>query len=417
MWNNSRTSEKVKEQIMKFAGQITRGFTKPRKKFVSQIIYGIQAARDLKLSNISRSLNEEIKLIKTETRLSRHISREDFTEHVNEKLLKNGQKFIGRDTVLALDLSDINKPFAEKMEYLALVWDGSEKKVDKGYWICEVAGAEVNGENVIPLYSELYSQNCAGFISENEQILKAVRAVNAEASGRGIFAIDRGGDRHILVEGLAKEKARFVIRLRGDRDLTTEDGEVKKAIQIAYTVKCKKRYKLTVDNNGRSEEVVVRVGRKDNLTIKGVKVSLIMIRGFGKKPMMLLTNTDKTSEQVLEIYLTRWKCEETFRFLKHEYHIEDVRVQSYKALRNMIVLVHAVFYFLSIYLGKRLKMGILLAKILVKAKRFFAIPAFKQYAIADGIHRILFNAKWDSIYDKKPDYDPKQRLFAFALEM
>lgn len=416
MEKDSRTCEKVKVQIAKFAGQIAKGFTKPRKKFISQIIYGIQASRDLKLSNISRSLNEEIKLIKTENRLSRHIRREDLTEQINKELLKSGQKHIGKDTVLALDLSDINKPFAEKMEYLAMVWDGSEKRADKGYWICEVTGAEVNGEHVVPLYSELYSQNCAGFISENEQILKAVRTVNTEVTGRGIYAIDRGGDRHILVEGLAKEKARFVIRLRGDRDLTTEYGEVKKAIEIAWRVKCKKRYKMTVDNNGRNEEFVVRIGRKDNLTIKGVKVSLIVIRGFGKKPMMLLTNTDKTSAEVLEIYLTRWKCEETFRFLKHEYHIEDVRVQSYKALRSMIVLIHAVYYFLSIYLGRRLKMGILLSKIFVKAKRFFAIPAFKQYALADGIYRILFNAKWNSIHPENTDYDSKQCLFSFALE-
>jgi hypothetical protein len=257
MGKDSKTCEKVKAQIIKFAGHIAKGFTKPRKRFVAQIIYGIQAARDLKLSNISRSLNEEIKLIKTENRLSRHIGKEDLTEHINKELLKSGKKHIGKDTVLALDLSDINKPFAKKMEYLAMVWDGSEKRVDKGYWICEVAGAEVNGENVIPLYSELYSQNYTGFVSENEQILKAVRTVNAEIPERGIYAIDRGGDRHILVEELAKEKSRFVIRLRGDRDLTTEYGEVKKAILIAYTVKCKKKYKMTVDNNGRNEEFVV----------------------------------------------------------------------------------------------------------------------------------------------------------------
>ena len=42
----------------------------------------------------------------------------------------------------------------------------------------------------------------------------------------------------------------------------------------------------------------------------------------------------------------------------------------------------------------------ILLKDIRKSKRFFQIPVFKQYAIADGIYRILFNTKWDD--DKKP---------------
>jgi hypothetical protein len=37
------------------------------------MIYGIQAAKDVKLSNITRSLNEPQPLIKTEDRLSRNL--------------------------------------------------------------------------------------------------------------------------------------------------------------------------------------------------------------------------------------------------------------------------------------------------------------------------------------------------------
>ena len=51
-------------------------------------------------------------------------------------------------------------------------------------------------------------------------------------------------------------------------------------------------------------------------------------------------------------YLTRWKCEESFRFIKQGYNLEDIRLLTYKGLRNMVALVHAVFYFLSIELGE-----------------------------------------------------------------
>ena len=97
--------------------------------------------------------------------------------------------------------------------------------------------------------------------------------------------------------------------------------------------------------------------------------------------------------RILEIYLTRWKCEESYRFIKQAYNLEEVRVISYRALRNMVVLVQAVFYFVSVELGKKLKLNILLKKTFEKAKRFFEILDFKEYAIADGIYRLLFASR------------------------
>lgn len=84
---------------------------------------------------------------------------------------------------------------------------------------------------------------------------------------------------------------------------------------------------------------------------------------------------------------------------------------TYTGLRNMVALVQAVFYFVSVELGKKLKLNILLKKVLEKSKRFFEIPDFKQYAIADGIHRILFSYR-AQIGHKIPKTD--QLLFPFA---
>ncbi len=58
-----------------------------------------------------------------------------------------------------------------------------------------------------------------------------------------------------------------------------------------------------------------------------------------------------------------------------------------------MVLVQAVSSFISVELGKKLKFNLLLKKIYEKAKRFFEIPDFRQYAIADGIYRVLFASK------------------------
>jgi hypothetical protein len=139
----------------------------------------------------------------------------------------------------------------------------------------------------------------------------------------------------------------------------------------------------------------------------------VVVKGFGKEPMLLITNVKKSSIEILEIYLTRWKCEESFRFIKQEYHLEDVRVRRYISIRNTVVLVHAIFYFVSVYLGYRLRMSILLDKILTKAKRFFEIPAFKHYAVADGIAHLLFNLKWEFKRREKETENKGQYLLGF----
>jgi len=416
MNDDTRISEKVKSEIEHFAKIITQGFSRPKKKFVHQMLFGIQASRDIKLSNIARSLSEDIKLIKTENRLSRNAQSIDLTSQMNKDIIKRAAKRILPNTVIALDLSDIHKPFAKKMDYLANVWNGSEGKVTKGYWLLEATAADVENETITPLYSELYSHEADKYESENQKILRAVDLISRATDKRGIFAIDAGADRKILVGEFGKLRISFVIRTsaKKNRNLIKSNTQQEKVRSIAARVRCIDKYKVTIDKEGYKEDIEITLGKRRGLRLNGTEVSLVVVRGFGKEPMLLLTNVDKEPKDILEIYLTRWKCEESFRFLKQEYHLEDIRVRSYNSLRNTIVLVHAVFYFLSVYLGRSLKINILLKKILEKAKRFFQIPVFKHYAIADGIYRILFGTKWESP-DKIPKEDPGQRIFKFAL--
>jgi len=95
--------------------------------------HGIQASKDVKLSNISRSLNESIALIKTENRLSRNLASEDLSARINRWICWEGAGWVDEDTVLAVDLSDLRKNFAKKMENLAKVRDGSTGQIVDGY--------------------------------------------------------------------------------------------------------------------------------------------------------------------------------------------------------------------------------------------------------------------------------------------
>ncbi|MEJ7736353.1 MAG: hypothetical protein WKF97_02910 [Chitinophagaceae bacterium] len=78
------------------------------------------------MSDIGRALQKDIALIKTEDRLSRNLDDEDFTEHINARILRLGDDKINESMVIAIDPGDIMKPYAKAMENLCGIWDGSQ---------------------------------------------------------------------------------------------------------------------------------------------------------------------------------------------------------------------------------------------------------------------------------------------------
>ena len=135
---------------------------------------------------------------------------------MNEFIIKEASRYVKEDSVLAMDLSDIHKEYAKKMDNLAGVWDGSKGEVRNGYWLNEIVCANVDEEAVVPMYSEMFSQKAKGFVSENTQIIKAINKVVNYTKGKGIWVWDRGGDRPALVDEFDKlgQRLRMNILLR-----------------------------------------------------------------------------------------------------------------------------------------------------------------------------------------------------------
>ncbi len=69
--------------------------------------------------------------------------------------------------------------------------------------------------------------------------------------------------------------------------------------------------------------------------------------------------------------------EETIRFIKQSYDLEDIRVLTYDRLRNMAVLVLAASYFAAVWLGTKAKLNILAMHAMSAAKRLPGIPDFR----------------------------------------
>ncbi len=68
MTDEARLPAVGRGQVARFSARVSAGLKRPVRKLVDQMLFGILVAKDVKLSSIARSLQEEIGLIKTETR-------------------------------------------------------------------------------------------------------------------------------------------------------------------------------------------------------------------------------------------------------------------------------------------------------------------------------------------------------------
>jgi hypothetical protein len=416
-----RTVVGLKAQLSKFSGIISKSFKQPKKRLIKEMLYGIQASKDVKLSNISRTLKEDQSLIKTEDRLSRNLDDEDFTDSINREICRLGATKVTDDMVIAIDPGDIRKKYAKKMEFWGRVRDGSEGEIGEGYPLCKTVATDIESKKVIPLYCEAYSYVAEDFKSEDAQILKVIATIFEHLGDRGIHAHDRGGDRGVIyAKHLRRDKPqRFVIRLV-DRDLMHQ-GRRRNCCEIAKVLPTPYETALIVFEEGKEKKRMVHYNAVPvKLPLYDHKLYLVVVKGFGVEPMMLLTSClvkkyrKESVWRIVEYYLARWKCDESYRYIKQCYQLEDVRVRSYISIRNIVVFVLAASYFAAVYLGQSIKLKMLVERIFIVSKRFFGVPSFFNYAIADGIYNLLYPDK-TALRGIKPDsLDDFQLCFDFG---
>ena len=418
----SLLSNRFKAQVNKFSGNLSNGLSKTKGRFFKEMLYGIQASKDVKLSNISRALQEDIALIKTENRLSRNLDDEDYTKHINDEILRFGKRHVTADMVIGIDPGDINKPYAKKMEYLCNIYDADKKVNARGYHLCQVTAANLEHNKVVPLYCEAYSTEDLQRSNATEKIINTINTVVEKIGLIGTWAIDRQGDNEKIISHFLDKELKFVTRLKLNRYLHHSYNRVSQvaAERLVRHVKQKYQNKIIKIEDGIEFEKIVTYSSIvigfPNIPDKWFNA--VIVEGFAEKPMVLVTNLGIEEEnpfsiwRVVEAYLTRWKCDECFRYIKQSYNTEDVRVRNYKSIRNMIAFVHAIAYFTSIYMGVELKLKIMVGKILVLSKRFFGIPNFFNYAMADGIYNLLSKSRTGIINQDQNKSKPPDLQFA-----
>lgn len=392
--NRTQTAYRIREQIDHFLGIVYPHFSKPICKFLQQMLFGIQSSGDIKLSNIGRALDESIPLKKTEERLSRNLKTKDLDKKLNVLIAQEAASQITSKSLIIVDPTDIRKEYAQKMPFLARIRDGSRKELANGYSGCMAVACRPGERTMIPLHLRIWSSEAPDFVSENHQILEVIRTISEASERRGVYVIDRGGDREKLIHPLLNQGNQFIIRLVGNRHLTFGNREF---LAESIAEGCETRHLEHIVKETREGEKTYKLEfgmRQVRMPGRSELLTLVVVHGFGEKPLMLLTNckvtlSRKSLWRIVESYLSRWLIEEAIRFAKQSYNLEDIRLLDWDRLKNMMGILLLSLYFLGVHLGGKLRLQILSGHIVSAAKRFYGVSEFFYYALADGVSSLL----------------------------
>ena len=408
--NNFTTNNyQMKREIVNFSKKISKNCNKPDSKFVLDMIYGISKSKDILLSSIAGSLDENIKKAYTIDRLSENLA-SDLNSSIDKNYSNLVMDSLGDNPIFIIDDSDIVKPLGEKFEELGIVRDGSSKNKEykKGYQYTEIVGLTKNLKQPISIFSKIHSSIRKDYLSNNavalEGIDKIVDLLN-DRGKKGIFVNDRGYDNNIFFNYYFEKQQYFVIRLKELRKVYCNH----KWYKITTLRDAKKgKVKMKVLFQGEEKECYVST-LKVQITAKKKWINLLLVYGLQETPMMLASNIPIRSKndliKITRCYLDRWTIEEYFKFKKQEYNFENFRVRSLTAINNLNKMLSYSIGLIAL-LSEKIGKSNFVNEIITESKSLRKKVYFWFYQLARGIFSILSKTKsgikeWQNIRKSK----------------
>ena len=392
MINYSRLGYEIKRDFTNFSQKISKGLKRPQEKFIHQMIYGILAGNKPHLSEIARSLKENITLKKTIDRLSRNLNAFADKDSVMQNYIALVKRHVKDDyAVIIIDNSDIAKPASRKLEALSEIRDGSTGGITQGYLTIEAAVLSEKGKMPLPVYEKVFSAAEKGFISETHENLCCLQSLSENFSKKCVRALDRGFDGNDYYRHFLKRGERFVIRAKKNRNVI-HNGETRNIMDVAKQYKGAYRMDFR-DKNGRTIQCKMSCVPVRLCGFPSKELVLTVVYGFGGDPMLLLSNLNMQEKKQLchiiaKVYLLRWRIEEYFRFKKQQFELEGLRVMSLQSIRSLNLFAMLAVGYIALTTAVH-EDSIFLAEIKECSKRIYEMPKFIFYAIGYALERVL----------------------------
>lgn len=339
--------------------------------------------------------NQQIKKISSYLLLPVDKLISSFLSHLRKKWLSNNKKNkkntsieerVSSQKLCLHDTTDIQKPYAWKMEKLCKVRDGSKSSPDKavigkGYLIEGCAAVYRN--RLYPLFLSLFSTEDRDYLNDKEEVKKNLLKLEAhKLLDMFLHVFDRGYDSAGFMAFCIRNGINFLIRATMNRNVIMQ-SEFKEAVKNCKTQKDrmdifhpvsgivnKMNFKKHA-NEKYSWFKIAWIGvyirgmdfpknPRDVLPVNLIAVRIIdkKIKGIeedtennkGEREMLFYTtqsiNCLSDAIVVFLCYLFRWKIETFFRYLKQVFDLEKICVMSFKKIKNMCSLLAIATNFL-----------------------------------------------------------------------
>ena len=167
----------LKRKILNFTNKISRPLSKPDKKFVADITFGMLASGSCLLTDVVDQLHEDSKKINIVDRLSRHLEK-GTPVRAEASYLQEVKRWIPSEPVIHIDDSDVTKPAGYAFESLGIVRDGSESTstkniYKKGYHVTE-ACVLTRSHHPVSIFSKIHSSSQKNYKSANTITFQAM---------------------------------------------------------------------------------------------------------------------------------------------------------------------------------------------------------------------------------------------------
>jgi hypothetical protein len=326
-------------------------------KFIRSMLIGIHRSRSVNLTDVARGLQEGISLHATQKRLSRNLDNPDLTASLSDRLLQLGAANVGPDTRLIVHYYEHNKVYPRMMEYVP------GPLPTAGFKFCEILASDTGSENYMPLLATVWSDKMPGYVSDAEEIKKAVRRVRAAIGFKNLLYFeDEGLPGSLLLPIIEDSSFDFItLRLSDEtevlyRNQTCRLQELLERVETRYG---KMMFKLIPEGwHGAAItdlDLFIHVGAVPiKLPQGGRPLSLIALKSksfhLGEIATPLITSrTNLRSRKALmglvESYLSVQDVVLAHRTLRDSFNPASFRVLTFRRLQLLVTLLQAVIHY------------------------------------------------------------------------
>jgi len=388
--------QKVKKKAFRLISKLDLEISKPIKKFILEMSFGMLMTGTCNINLIAVKLKELSAVKHTIKRLQRMLLNSHVLELGNRLSLIEAIKKISSETIIALDCGDISHQYGKKFEKLATVRDGSSGELLPGYWLNQVSGYNPSTKETFPISLYIYSVLEKGFKSANAETFKIASSLIEKIGSMGLWVIDRGYDGGKILRYFLSQNLNFMVRMNKFRNIIYR-GKKKNIYEVAKLI----NRRIKFNKNARFGSCKVKI----ELNKREYEVTLICYKDKRNKgPIIFLSNgwitNTKELKRRIRGYFYRWGVEECYRFEKQGFAIEKSKTRNYERIKTLLGLT-IISWLILIKVNEQPKLK---ESVLKEAKmekdRLKHRPKFIYYRLHRGIQNVFEGIK---------------RLFAFRL--